>query len=247
MSTFTPQPSFDFERAYGVRHVPMPGEDFVTTISQPDWLTFRDSLDNVISSGEAGDFILGPELITSTDITLDEVAVQRIVIEERVHEAKLLTLQCPDTTLLLGTAVFDVIGARPRNAVLFLRDGDEIGRTHKAHTEVRAEQEVFYHSNAPDVQRPVSHIAALISSDIIDPPTVVEGTNAVLISSCWGAPIGHPSTPSSDSRLRDALTMFTRELFENNPHLDTAIMADRVPAASQAVAPFNFVATRAEA
>lgn len=241
----TPQASFEFDRAYGVRHISTPSEDIITTISRPDWLSFRDSLENITSYGEAGNFILSPELVTSTDIPLGEIAVKRTLIQERVHEAKLLTVNHPSSTLLLGTAVFNAEGTRARNAVLFLRDGTEIGRTHKVHTEVRAEQEVFYRPNVPDVRKPAPHIAAIISADLIDPPRTVDSAGTLLISSCWSVPIGHPdSAPSTEPRLKDGLTMFTQELFDNNPQLNTVVMADRVPEVSQAVAPFNFVATR---
>lgn len=243
----TSQPSFDFNRTYGVRHISTHAEDTITSISRSDWLSFRDSLENITSSGDAGDFVLGPELITSTDIPLGEIAVERTVIEERVHEATLLTISHPDTTLLLGTAVFDGTADRPRNAVLFLQDGREIGRTYKTYIRGAAERQSFHRRERPEVQKPAPHIAALICSDLVAPPDIIKSADTLLISSCWGAPGGHPGfVQSTETSLKDALPRYTQELFDNNPSLETVIMADRVPEGSQALAPFNFVATRME-
>jgi hypothetical protein len=239
--------SYTFERAYNVQHIGTYAGDGITSISRPDWPSFQDVLEFLVSAGDApGDFILSPELITCADIRPGDLPSRRSLIADRIQTVKTLSIHIPESIILLGTPLFED-DDQPHNAVLFVRDGEEVGRTHKSFTQVQVEKESLHQSDMPDARRPRPHIAALISADLIHPPSIIDGANTLLVSSCWGAP-AHPEGAGavSDPQLQLALIDFTEQVFVDNPQLDTVVMTDRVPEGSRAIAPFNFVANRLE-
>jgi predicted amidohydrolase len=238
--------SIIFERNYGVSHVPA-GGDQITTVSQPDWESFVGSMDDLSQNvQQVGSLILSPELITSSDISLSAIRESREVIQDRVSEAAALTTKFPESTLLLGTVVFDETVVKPRNALVFLKNGMEIGRTHKVTPLGTPEREALLVSAEPsDIQKPKPDTMAIICSDMIEHPYIDDKVSTLLVSGCWGVPLGRVGWPASpDHRLVKAIELTTEDLFARYHNLQTVVMADRVPSPSTAKAPFNFVARR---
>jgi hypothetical protein len=238
--------SMAFERAHGVYQIPVPSGESITAISQPSWSDFMHSLGHVASSRDVGAFIATPELMTSPDIDLSDVSQQRTLIEDRVGEVSEVMRQLPDTTLLLGTILFDESVEKPRNAVLFLRNGVEVGRTHKVFSFNRDEREYLYMAPRSDtvIAKPAPDVVNLICSDLANPPAIDEDVAVLLVSGCWGAPARHPwMTEISDDDKIGFLEGATRRLFDQYDNLQTIAMIDRVPMGSISD-PFNFVAQR---
>lgn len=239
------QPGIRFERRYGTRHAELPDGRQVTTLSQPAWEDFAMSFIDLEADGGPGAYILTPELITSADITPDSTASFMPVVEERIRQAKELTRLYPESTLLLGTAVTDPQFPRPRNALLFLQNGDETGRTYKTSTLNYAEHMAFHQPGVPELAQPEPGIMPVICADFINHPRVLAGTHTLLVSACWGAPTGRPGVLAApDNRHVEILTLTAGDLFASHPGLQRIVMADRLPSGAVASAPFNFVASR---
>lgn len=239
--------SLVFDRNYGVGHLPTTTGDIITTISQPDWEAFIGKLAEFTQCGQQiGSLILSPELITSTDIDHGSVADLKTVIEDRVNEATSLTAQIPEATLLLGTVVFDETTVKPRNALVFLKNGIEVGRTHKVTPLGLPEREAFHLSaNLRDIQKPKPNTMVIICSDLIEHPYIDDEVVTLLVSGCWGVPTSRPGwTASPDHRLARGIELSTEELFARHTNLETIVMTDRVPTPSTVKGPFNFIARR---
>jgi hypothetical protein len=237
--------SIVFERSYGVRHIVTPGGDTITAVSQPDWEGFAHALDRINQQG-AGGFIMSPELITSTDVDLSVLSERQELIEDRIAEAKKLTRQLPKSTLLLGSVAFDQTVEKPRNAVLFLQDGNEVGRTYKQNPIGKYEREFLHDTTGPnDIVRPAPNILNIICSDLVSPPPIDAEVDTLLVNACWGTPVGYPGIAASpDHRHLEFIQYITDDLFEQNTSLSAIIMTDRAPESNSMAGPFNFIATR---
>jgi hypothetical protein len=232
-----------FERRYGSRHIELPDGRTVTSMSDPSWDEFAMSFIDLEVQGGPGDYIITPELITSAEFAPAETAEAMHVVHERTGLAQRLTTLYPETTLLLGTAVVDPAYAKPRNAILFLQNGEEVGRTYKTPTLNRAESLAFHQPEYPQLARPEPGIMPIICSDLVSNPRVDAHVHTLLVSACWGAPAGYPGVLASpESRHLQLLADITADLFTSNPRLRTIVMADRVPPTGVSASPFNFVA-----
>lgn len=235
-----------FERNYGVRQISTHANELITSVSQPDWPSFVRSIGGLARQG-TGNLITSPELITSADISLAAISRNREVIEGRVTEAKGLTKLLPEATLLLGTVAFDQTVQKPQNAVLFLRDGAEIGRTYKKNPIGMDEREFLHVPHAADiaVTQPTPNVLTIICSDLVSPPAFDNQVDTLLVSACWGTPAGYPGVvASSDRRHLTFIQDLTTDLFEQHPSLGTIVMTDRAPEENSMAGPFNFVALR---
>lgn len=237
--------SIVFERNYGTRQLATPRGELITSVSQPDWESFIHSVGSLAQQG-AGTFITSPELITSTDIDLAAIPGQQAIIEDRVAEAKDLTRQIPDSTLLLGSIAFDPAVQKPRNAVLFLKNGTEVNRTYKVNPIGKQEREFLHDTaKADEIIKPAPNILNIICSDLVTPPPIDREVDTLLVSACWGTPSGYPGVLASpDHRHVELIQLLTNELFEQNRRLATIVMTDRAPDQNSTADPFNFVATR---
>lgn len=239
------RPSVVFERSYGVRQIATPSGELITSVSQPDWPTLVQSLGGLARQG-AGKLITTPELITSTDIDLADLSQHQPRVEDRIAEAKELTRDLPESTLLLGSVAFDPTVEKPRNAVLFLRDGEEVGRTYKKFPIGKYERTHLHDTAAPgDIVKPTSNVLNIICSDFAEPPQLDDEVDTLLISACWGTPSGYPGVAASpDHRHIEFINSLSDDLFTQYDQLETIVMTDRAPDQNSMYGPFNFVAQR---
>jgi hypothetical protein len=238
-------PNITFDRSYGTRHIDIGAGEVVTAISQPDWQQVSRSLGELAGLG-AGTVITTPELSTSTDIPLADIANARGRIEDRIAEAADRTRAMPDALLLLGSAVFDAAVAKPRNAVVFLQDGTERGRSYKQSPIGKQERLFLDTGRLPgDILKPLPRILNVICSDLTDMPPLDPTVDTVLVSACWGTPTGFKGVPASpDHRHVQFISYLVDDLFDRHHNLQTVVMTDRAHAGSAYNGPFNFVAQR---
>lgn len=235
-----------FERSYGTFNIPT-HRGTVTIASQPDWESFADVV-SVLDPRQIGQLVLSPELITVSDLDLSRIATHRHMIEERIENAKEITQRFPEATLLLGTAAFDEPGEKPRNTLLFIQDGREVGRTYKANPIVKQEVETFQKVRPYEARKPAAGYMSIICSDLVMPPRIGEDVETVLVSSCWSTPSGYPGIiPMPQDQVESYTAYFAGELLDRFDSVQTIIMADRLPYEGQATTqgPYNFVARRA--
>lgn len=236
--------AIDFYRSYGVHNVSTHAGDSITIVSQPDWDTFAESVAS-LNTQDVGSLVLTPELITSPDITSRDVWAQQRIIEDRVEDIKGLTRRLPDATLLLGTAAFEHTVEKPRNAVLFLKNGQEVGRTYKAEPTVFEEMELYQEARPEEVRKPVAHVASLICSDFLFLRNHLHNTaGTITVSSRFAAPTGaEESKPIRESDIR---AVVEEDIFDwpRLSNVQTIVMADTLPPQSHAQGPYNFVARR---
>lgn len=234
-----------FERTYGIRQIQTGRGERITAVSQPDWPHFTAALGALARQG-AGNIVTTPELMTSTDIDLAALHSRRLQIAERVTEATAITRSLPGSTVVLGSVVFDAAAEKPRNAVLFLRDGEEVGRSYKSNPIGKYERTHLDTTKRPgDVSRPLPNILTIICSDLVDLPPLDQAVDTLLVSACWGTPSGHANVPvSSDERHLSFLRYLTDDLFDRHDQLETIAMTDRAPGVDAPNGPYNFTAHR---
>lgn len=235
--------SIVFEREYGVRVTETPNGETLTAISQPDWPATRAALERL--GRNVTGFIVTPELITTAEVPLPALAANRPLIESRIEEAKEVSRRMPDAVLLLGSAALRQTDGTIYNAVLFLQDGNEVGRTSKVSPLGKAERQFLPALSPPEVRKPVPHLMNIICSDLIAPPPIDPNVNTLVVSGCWGVPAGYKGVPASpDAQHLKYIGTLTDGLFQVNPALQTIVMTDRGPFATPAARPFNFIANR---
>ena len=244
-----------FMPRHGIEHVQTPPGDTISIISQSSWPETVKSLEEIsqrrapTSPGNplsGSHYVLLPELITTCDEKWSNVRSDNPIIEERVAQVTELTNWLPETTVLLGSVAFTQTLERPGNALLFLRNGKEVGRTYKRWPVNQQEQAFFADTSDSHYQcKPAANIFGIICSDIVNPPSIDAEVDTVLVSACWGVP-HHPSREyqARSEAMQPALGEFAGDIFTRNANVSTVVMADRVPHNSASPTPYNFVARR---
>lgn len=254
-----------YERGYGVHPFPVEGAvdsdpalQTVSVVSQPSWELFCSSI-RASSRQSLGTIALGPELITFPD-GLKAIPHQRELIEDRVNQLRMISLDYPETTFVFGTPTFDDSrngskGHRPSNSVLFVQKGWVLAQHNKQYPSLGAgEKDVFTFEQEETLDHTIDpSIAALVCSDIIgeaasddtremllsgvgtDPDKLIgDDVRTVLLSSSWAYPIKPDPLAGdlamTDGRFRNALEMRVGRFFEKHPNVREVIVADRVPA-----------------
>jgi hypothetical protein len=256
-----PAVNITFVREHGVHQFELSGGGLVTTISQPSWERFATALSRV---DNPGDFILSPELITvSPEPSPGEMAGMPDVVEQRTEQVRTVSQRMPETTIVLGSLAFDT--PRPRNTLLFVRDGEMTGRSPKL-PYLAAESAVFHQAYDPaEHQRPAPQTDAIICSDILfhrdrgqyqeglpDRDLVAEyidtigNARTLLVSSLWISPYIPGIKPEhEEARFVNPLRYAAGSFFYHHPSLQDIVMADQLPAGTPASGPVNFNARRA--
>ena len=251
------KPELTFVREYGTHHFELHNEQTVAVLSQPTWETCADALDEIVRSGAAPDYILTPELITSANEPLEAIPARREDIEANIERVRLLSQDCADTTILLGSATFSQTLSRPRNSTLFVRGGHIYGQTHKRTMSSPRERDIFDASLAFHV-RPQTAVMSLVCFDFAQTavdaitwtqperkPTGWMEIETMFVSACWAIPpVSKHFLAASEKRHMEVLRKSADALFEGYPKLQTIVFADRVPAGSLITEPLNFYARR---
>ena len=155
--------SLDFE--HGVHRYQF-GNEMVVAVSAQTWADFTDSLSKVAADDR---LVVSPELMTFTGQPLDELMDTRQIIENRVEELKEASKEHPQALFLLGTPTFPPKG-KPRNSVLFIKNGREVGQTNKRSGATQTERENFdLLAEEQAVLVPGTNIGILICADL---PTI---------------------------------------------------------------------------
>ena len=261
--TVLPQAETNYARSYGQHDFVAAGGEVVSVVSAPTWEDFYGRLQ---SSRRLGDFVLSPELITFP-AELEAIPAAQADIERRVDDVRQLSLERPDTTIVLGTPTFNDPTGRPANSLLFIAAGDIAAQTNKSFSVHPVEKEVFTFQQAVAPATSLQRFTGMICSDMLgegrrvvrrvagdQPPRqkVTPGTETVLLSACWAVPLVQDIFPESqifindhEKRFRLPLEARIAMLFARNPNLRDVIVADRLPAGSEVEGPYNGHFTRA--
>jgi hypothetical protein len=254
-----PPVDFTFVREHGVHQFELIDGDTVTAISQPTWGAFAYSLG---ATAERGSYVVSPELIVASPESRDPEAT-RLLAARRIEQTKQMSWQFPQTTVLLGALTFDT--PRPRNELLFIRGGQEVGRTPKMPYSP-AEASLFHQAYDPaEQQQPDPHTLAIICSDLlfhrwrgsgqelegrdlgaeyVDP--IGPEVRTLLVSACWITPFVEGIKPEHETaRFITPLRFAVGSLMHRHPNLQDVVMADQLPPGTPASGPVNFHARRA--
>lgn len=226
-------------RDYGVGEAVLHDDTYVTVISQPTWGTCIAAYREL---DDPGRFVLTPELITlaGLDPSSGSLTEAQLLVEQRIAEVTRLSLQYPDSTLVLGTPLYYPELSKPRNAVLLVSRGVERQRIHKQVAISRFEREAFYQpGHREDMLLPEPGVLPLICSDMFGDHTD-PNVHTILVSACWATPVMPDGAGASkDKDLEKFLGETVRRLYLRYPALMTVVMADRSFLASQTARPYN--------
>jgi len=239
------KPSFEakYVREYGVHQFEAIDGTPITAISEPGWPKFCESF---ASLPQTGGYIVSPELITDPDKVL-EIPEHKDEILDDIECAKEMSALQPHAYILLGTATFDnPFAQKPRNSLLILHRGKEVGRVNKRFLLSSSEQEVFEGdvSEAPTRLPKLGH-AAIICSDLLMPSRygmdsygfINPVARTLLVSSKWASPL-IDGMKVTDERFKNPLEIQVGQFFESFPNLQEIIMVDRA-ASETGLQPFN--------
>jgi hypothetical protein len=250
----------NYARSYGQHDFVATSGEVVSVVSEPTWESFYRRLE---SSERLGDFVLSPERITFP-IGLNDIPASQADIERRIADVQELSLERPDTTIVLGTPTFNNPTGRPANSLIFITAGEVAAQTNKGFSTYPAEERVFTLRQATASRTTAQAFAGMVCSDILDERTgngyevggeqdsvqkITADTRTVLLSACWAIPlVGIPEAvmPSGnhESRFRRQLEGRIALLFSRNPGVREVIIADRLPPGSKLDAPYNGHFTR---
>ncbi len=241
--------SIRYVREHGVHQFGAVNGVEVTGISVPTWEDFETALDELPPTDG---YIVSPELITSP-VPLDQVAGMQKTIEERTEWVRDISARHRWARILLGTATFDPVEELPRNSVLSLFGGNEIGRQHKIGA---AQGEGTYFHYDWNLEKPGRALdidsqrllicadmaeaagAAVLASqpnfghrreraDRIIPPAA----RTIIAVNCWAVPISDRRITASprviENVCQKSLDGVTRTIFASFPALRELIMVDR--------------------
>lgn len=135
----------------------------IAGVSGGSWEEFRELLSKVSPTEK---LVVSPELITDTNGSDEEIVMRREKIESRVAEMIDFSSSRPVTTFLLGTPLF-VNPRKPRNSLLFIKNGEIVGCVNKRCGATREENECFEMvSEERPFLIPGTNTAVLICADL---------------------------------------------------------------------------------
>lgn len=135
----------------------------LTGISADKWTDFTNNLSQI---NEFDKLIVSPELITCTEIESENVTESKELIESRIEQTKKFSMNFPETTIVLGTAIFGE-EEKPKNGVLFIKNGEVIGQTAKrAGVDSWEKRNFVFDPEEKAVLIPETNLGVLICSDI---------------------------------------------------------------------------------
>lgn len=243
----------EYRLTHGIHHWSLP-EGTLAAVSASTWTDFRALMEQV---DESSPFVASPELITTADDEMD--IIDPAVIQARIRELQDISKRIPDTTILLGTPSFEG-GGKPKNSVLYLRDGSVIGQTHKRAPATQWERDnfTFEAEETPSVI-PGTSMGVLICSDLAlislydrpsydlnatlrligksnligkTPRFIHEEAQSLVVVSCWGvgSQFGRGSDP--DEYYQFQLRCIAANVLRDIEQIKQIVMIDRTSASS---------------
>lgn len=228
--------SIDFMREYDTYNVPLLHGESVTLVSEPTWDLFADSLSML---EDPGTYILTPELITAADRP-QPASVEPAVLAERVRDVQEISLDCPKSTILLGTEMAYEYAQSSRNSIVFIKNGAITGQARADAARLVPTIRPLIYSDLPyrNVYQPLHSEADTTLEDI------GHTAHTLLIGACWSAPPHIEPLGISGATPEQEMHRICGLLFGRYAQLDTIAMCDRLPAAAFTEQPLNFVARR---
>ncbi len=153
----------DYKREYGVHRWNLKDGTKFLALSAHGWTGFVDLVKQIEPSDQLA---ASPELITATELPTYNVYESRTLIEKRIDAIRLLSSDCPNTTILLGTPVFDG-REKPTNSILYIKAGEITGLTSKRSGVAAWEKANFrFIPEEPLSLVPGTNLGVLICSDL---------------------------------------------------------------------------------
>lgn len=244
-----------YERSYGIYRWDLRDGISLTVISSAGWTDFAKDLDLITSTDQ---LVVSPELITSTEFDFDKVGEARVLIEGRVNQVRKISAQHPETTLLLGTPIFQDEG-KPKNGVIIIKAGDIIGQTAKRSGTTDWERDNFrFDPEEAPILIPGTNLGILICSDLgvasvylrqfrnkdeiltksghtnlvgFNPKFIHPDSRAIIVPSCWG--IGsitdHIGNMPADEYYRLQLRNISMAILRSINQINQIAIVDRAP------------------
>jgi len=261
-------PFAGLEEAYNHTHeihrYRLRGGEIVAAVSARTWPEYIGYLSRVSDEDK---FVISPELMTFPDRPLSEIAGARQLIEARVEEVREISKKHPRATFLLGTPTFPETG-KPRNSVVFIRNGEVVGSTNKRSGAIPEERRYFdLPAEEPAALVPGTSTGVLICADLAtaamylrsaSPPERVLrlagrsnliGTcptflhpqaESLVVLSCWGigARPGFVKPGAADEYYRSQLRSIAAQVLRESS-VQEIVMADRVPIVEEKLKPIT--------
>lgn len=241
----------EFTREYTTHDINLPSDERVTVVSDPTWDSCADSLAMLENPGK---YILTPELITTVERP-QAIHIDPAVIASRVKDVQEISLEYPDSTILLGTPTGDSPMSKQHNGLLFIRNGNITGQTWGLPPHSQASPGSFYQ---PTV-RPEETVQPVVGSDLLryaaqccldgqqEAPrqnSIGPAAKTILASSCWITPDSVNYPGATQTAAEQYVRQICGLLFENCAQLETVVMCDRLAVDMFVEQPLNFVARR---
>lgn len=227
----------------------------VTGFSYDTWKVFEDTLQRKAEASEKiGSLVLTPELITMGGQPIEMVMSSRPVIKKRINKVKELSTAFPKSTIVLGTPTFES-DHKPRNSLLYIQDGQAIGRTHKLPGGSSVEPQVFEQAKSFSDSRALPNYPAILpmlSSDLFvhiwddnllgymfsddtaqvseqQPSPFTDSVDTLMVSAGWNVPVANHAWTHDDDYHIKQLEFTAQTLFAKRPQLQDIIVIDRLP------------------
>lgn len=198
--------------SYGVHRWSLKDKNIklLTAVSAGNWTDFTERLEGILPIDR---LIVSPELITCTEIESANVSESRELIESRIEQMKKFSINFPEATIVLGTAIFGD-EEKPKNGALFIKNGEIVGETTKKSTATEWENDNFSHDlDEKAVLIPGTSLGLLLCSDLSffsifskgihfpeaffkklkqedfigkNPEFIHSEAKGIIVSSCWG-------------------------------------------------------------
>jgi hypothetical protein len=243
----------EYRLNHGIHHWCLP-EGSLAAVSASTWTDFRELMEQI---DERSPFVVSPELITAAEEGSD--IVDPVIIQKRICELQDISQRVPDTTILLGTPSFESRG-KPKNSVLYLRDGNVIGQTHKRAPATQWERDNFtFEAEEPPSIIPGTSMGVLICSDLAlislyDRPSydlnatlrligksnligkaprfIHDEAQSLVVVSCWGVGSQFGRGYDPDEYYQFQLQCIAASVLRNTEQIRQIVMVDRTSASS---------------
>lgn len=156
-------PKETYKREHGIYRWQLSSGNKVTALSAQTWQAFSSLLRRITIEDE---IIVSPELMTFAGQPLETVLDTKEDIQGRVSEVLTFSKKFPNSFFLLGTPTFDK-SEKPKNSVVFIKNGVVIGSTSKRSGATEEERSNFsFVANEPPALVPGTKLGLLICSDV---------------------------------------------------------------------------------
>jgi hypothetical protein len=242
-------------RKEGIHNFELHNGQTVTGFSFNTWKGFKHTLERMAEASETiGSLLITPELVTIGNQPIEMVVPSRPVIKKRIKKVMELSTAFPESTIVLGTPTFRP-SHKPRNSLVYIKDGQEIGRTYKLPGGSSVEPQVFEQAKTfSDSCALPNHpsILPMLSSDLFlhtwtdnllgymfsgdkahdgkkQPSPFTDVVDTLVVSAGWNVPVVNHEWVRNDDYHIKQLDFFAQKLFVERPQLQDIVVVDRLP------------------